>query len=599
MCGVCGTFAPRGGIDRTLVADMLSRLVHRGPDETYSLNTETIAAKLGRLGMTGLADGWQPSEDRTGRYVALTNGEVFNAKALRAQVGPDRQGNGVDVSVIPELVARHGIPGLALIDGQFASVILDRERNVLFLARDRFGICPLYYAEVGAQTHFCSELKPLVQCVERAWRLDITAVDQYFSLGNVVAPRTLVDGVRAVPPGCAVRFGDGPAQTVRYWRYGDFADEHDASEAGSSEAVSAEDLRAALRRSTRDRLTADVEIGAYLSGGFDSTAIVTEAAALLDRPVRTFSVVFDDVALDEGRFQREVAEAVGSKHEQIECRPDDIMARFEEMVRHCCFPQRETYNVAAMMLAESVRAAGIKGVVSGEGADELFFGYDSYAFDSAARSSRSSRAENEQAWGRADFGWEVDWRRLDARRERFFSPAAREAVVGAEFWRDRLIPFTDDQARRLSPMRLRSIADVYVQLSGHLLGDHGDSMVMRSSIEGRYPFLGNPVVDLALRVPDEAKVVDFEGKACLRTAYRGIVPDSVIQRGKHGFTAYDLRAGTDAQTWAGWRELVRASGVFAADCLDADPRTAAAEKFDFRLSAVSIAMIMDELGLTF
>jgi asparagine synthase (glutamine-hydrolysing) len=589
MCGVCGTFATDGRIDRGVAAAMHSRLVHRGPDETYSLNTRTISAKLGRLGMTGLVDGWQPAEDRSGRFVAMTNGEIFNAGQLRSTVGQDRQRNAVDVAVIPELVAQHGIGGLGLVDGQFATVVLDRAENLMYLARDRFGICPLYYTVEEAAVHFCSEIKPLVRCLDRNWRLNPAAVDQYFSLGNIVAPQTLVAGVLAVPPGCAVRFGTGEPATLRYWRYGEFAE--------TGEEVSAEALRDGLRRSTRDRLTADVEIGAYLSGGFDSTAIVLESAGLLDRPLRTFSVVFDERSLDEGRFQTEVAELVGSKHERIRCRPADITSRFERMVRHCCYPQRETYNVAAMMLSDAVHAAGIKGVVSGEGADELFFGYDSYAFDSAARSSRSSRPENEQAWGRADFGWEVDWRRLDRRRAAYLTPAAREAIAGNEFWRSRLIPFTDDEAGRLSPMQLRSVADVYVQMCGHLLGDHGDSMVMANSIEGRYPFLGNPVVSLALRTPDAAKVVDFEGKACLKNAYQGIVPDSVLRRGKHGFTAYDLRSGLDARTWAAWRELVAASGVFAADCLDADPRTTQREKFDFRLSVISIAMVMDELGL--
>ncbi|WP_055484488.1 asparagine synthase (glutamine-hydrolyzing) [Streptomyces sp. WMMB 322] len=589
MCGVCGTFSPNGGGDRSIAAAMHSRLVHRGPDETYSLNTQTISVKLGRLGFTGLVDGWQPAEDRSGRYVAMTNGEVFNSQALREKVGTDRQINGVDVSVVPELVAQYGIEGLRLVDGQFATVIFDRAANSLFLARDRFGICPMYYTVTGSDVHFCSEMKPLVQCVDRPWKVDIGAVDQYFSMGNIVAPRTLVKEVQAVPPGGAVKFDANGQETQRYWRYGEFSP--------ATRPVSGEALREGLKESIRDRLQADVEIGAYLSGGFDSTAILMEAAALADQPVRTFSVVFDDPGLDEGRFQRQVADTVGSKHEQILCSQNDIASRFEEMVRHCCYPQRETYNVAAMILASTVRSSGIKGVVSGEGADELFFGYDSYAFDSATRSNRSSRAENEQAWGRADFGWEVNWRKLSQRREAYLAPLAQEALKGHEFWRTRLIPFSDDEVKSLSAMQLRSIADVYVQMSGHLLGDHGDSMLMGNSIEGRYPFLGNSVVSLALQAEDSAKVVDFEGKACLKSAYEGIVPESVLRRGKHGFTAYDLRSVTDARTWDDWRGLVEASGIFTPDCIEKTTGQGGADKWDFRLSAISIAMIMDELGL--
>ncbi|MBQ1017632.1 asparagine synthase (glutamine-hydrolyzing) [Micromonospora sp. D93] len=590
MCGVCGTYSPTERFDRGLVAAMHTGLVHRGPDETYSLNTPWASAKLARLGMTGLVDGWQPAEDRSGRYLAMTNGEVYNHRALRQQGSDNPGSNGVDVAVIPELVANHGIAGLGLVDGQFATVILDRSDNSLLLARDRFGICPLYYTVDGAQVHFCSEIKPLVRCVDRSWKVDVGAIDQYFSLGNIVAPRTLVAGLMAVPPGCAVRFDANGHETIRYWRYGDFTD--------GGPPMSDEELRDSLRQSTRARLRADVEIGAYLSGGFDSTAIVMEAAGLFDRPVRSYSVVFDDPALDESEFQREVAERAGTKHEQIMCRPADVMSRFEEMVRHCGYPQRETYNVAAMMLAEAVRADGIKGVVSGEGADELFFGYDSYAFDSATRFRRAGRPENEHAWGSAEFGWEVDWRKLDQRRATYLSPAAREAIIGNEFWRSRLIPFSDEEAGRLSAMQLRSVADVYVQMSGHLLGDHGDAMLMKTSIEGRYPFLGNSVVSAALQIGDDAKVVDYEGKSCLRSAYAGIVPDRVLRRGKHGFTAPDLESITDVQIWSGWREMVAATGLFAPGCLDAS-RADRPDKWDFRLSAISIAMVMDELGLGF
>jgi asparagine synthase (glutamine-hydrolysing) len=189
----------------------------------------------------------------------------------------------------------------------------------------------------------------------------------------------------------------------------------------------------------------------------------------------------------------------------------------------------------------------------------------------------------------------VDWGKVARRREGFLTPSAREALTGDEFWRSRLIPFSDQEVQQLSRMQLRSIADVYVQMSGHLLGDHGDSMVMRHSVEGRYPFLGNSLVALALQIEDDRKMADFEGKACLRSAYEGIVPQSVLRRGKHGFTAYDLQSSASARTWDDWRALVEASGLFTPGCLE---RPAETDKWDFRISAISIAMIMDELGLT-
>ncbi|EWC61949.1 Asparagine synthetase [Actinokineospora spheciospongiae] len=590
MCGICGTFAPGGDPDRTLSATMVRRITHRGPDEVYSLNTPSVSMKLARLGMTGLVHGWQPAEDRSGRFVAMTNGEIYNAARLRRELGGDDWANTVDVAVVPELVARHGVAGLARIDGQFATAVLDRAENALYLARDRFGVCPLHYTGVGGQVHFCSEIKALVTTVPGPWRVDHTAVDQYLSLGNVVAPRTLVRDVRAVPLGCAVRFDADGQETIRYWRYGGFT---------AGEDVPAEELRERVRTAVGDRLTADVEIGAYLSGGFDSSTIVVEAARLLEKPPKTFSVVFDDAALDEGRFQRVVAEVAGSEHHQVRCTAADVAGEFEAMVRHCCYPQRETYNVAALMLSREVGFAGVKGVVSGEGADELFFGYDSYVFDAARRKPPTAREENASAWGRADFGWEVDWARLAARKEACLAPEAAEAVAGREFWRDRLVPLTDAEAAALTPMQLRSVADVHVQLAGHLLGDHGDSMLMANSIEGRYPFLGNGVVDAALRVADERKVADFEGKACLKQAYAGLLPESVLHRAKQGFTAHGLTAVADGPTLTRWRDLVAASGLFRPDALDALDGLAARrpDKWDVRLSVISISTVVDELGL--
>ncbi len=588
MCGLCGTFAPDGSLNRAVAASMHSRLVHRGPDETYSLSTPTLSVKLGRLGMTALKDGWQPAEDGTGRFVAMTNGEVFNYKELCEGLGNHRPANRVDVAVIPEIFARYGPAGLELIDGQFATAIYDRAENSLYLGRDRFGICPMYYTVLDSAVHFCSELKPLVKCVPNSWRLDISAVDQYLSLGNIVAPRTLVKDVHAVPPGCVVKFGDDSPRTIRYWRYGEFA--------VTDLPVTAEDIRAALQLSVRDRLRADVEIGAYLSGGFDSTALVMEAARVLEKPTRTFSVLFEDAALDEGRFQREVSEAVGSEHHQIRCSPAHVASEFEDMVRHCCYPQRETYNVAALMLSREVHLTGLKGVISGEGADELFFGYDSYAFD-AARRMRGSHAENEQAWGRPDFSWEVDWLKLDRRRQLCLTPQALAALAGNEFWRDRLIPFSEQEVSSLTQMQLRSIADVYVQLSGHLLGDHGDTMLMASSVEGRYPFLGNSMVSLGLRIGDGEKVVDFEGKACLKAAYAGIIPQQVLQRAKQGFTAYGLSAMADGRMLSDWQDLAAASGVFLPDSLDGLDPDRTPGKWDLRLSVISISMVIDELGL--
>ncbi|MCO7188408.1 MULTISPECIES: asparagine synthase (glutamine-hydrolyzing) [unclassified Pseudoalteromonas] len=590
MCGISGTYSFDGHLDRTNVSAMHDMLTHRGPDETYSLDTHCVSAKLGRLGMNGLATGWQPAHDSTQRYVALTNGEIYNAQTLIDELEltiPD--GNAVDVAIIPELISRFGIDGLKKVDGQFACMVFDKQERRLILARDRFGVCPLYYAVLGNKVHFCSELKPIVRTVNHRWQLDATAVDQYFNLGNVVAPNTLVSDVKAVEPGCAVLFDVASIDVHRYWRFGEF----DVSDS----PVDPEQLHETVKRSVADRLHSEVEIGSYLSGGFDSSAILADASALSESPIKTFSVTFDEPGLDESKFQRTVSDAMHSIHHEVVCSKGDIGRRFEEMVRHCCFPQRETYNVAALMLSESVQLSGVKGVLSGEGADELFFGYDSYIFDSLAKNKTSESMVNEQAWGRADFSWEVDPIKVQARKEVFLSQSMQDAIKGNEYWRKRLIPYSESELKGLSKMQLRSIADVYVQLSGHLLGDHGDAMVMANSIEGRYPFLGNSVVAMAMNISDAQKVANFEGKACLRKAYDQVLPREVLTRAKQGFTAYDLVHVVDDKTWSRWRELTHSAGIFNNHCMDNRFSNYREEKWDFRLASISLAIIIDELGL--
>ena len=267
------------------------------------------------------------------------------------------------------------------------------------------------------------------------------------------------------------------------------------------------------------------------------------------------------------------------------------------MVRHCCAPQRETYNVAALQLSSAVKASGIKGILSGEGADELFFGYDSYAFDSVGRPPRFDRDENASLWGDAQFSWELDWRTIGDRKKRYFTSDGLARLEGREFWRSRVIPFDDHEVAQLTTMQLRSIVDVYVQMSGHLLGDHGDSMLMANSVEGRYPFLANEVTAIALGVPDEEKVVDFEGKAFLKNTFNPILPTSVANRGKQGFTAPDLREAVSKNEWSRWEELVDSTEILSVFGLAKRPEDAR-NKWDFGLSAISIAIIMDELKLT-
>jgi|GEM_PF-4949256 asparagine synthase (glutamine-hydrolysing) len=592
MCGICGSYKINGQVDRKPATDMVHRIAHRGPDEILSYDIANLSVKTARLTMTGLHNGWQPCISSNSRFICMANGEIFNARDLIREYGLNVGHNLSDIAVIPEIIANFGIEGLSLIDGQFAAAIYDSKLDELLLMRDRFGICPLYYSERNGTIHFCSELKPLVQSVEGSWSLDLEAVDQYFSLGNIVAPVTIVSEVRSIKPGSVIIFSKSSplGASEHYWRYGLFNTDDNFPSSTS--------LRDSLVESVSSRMAAEVEIGSYLSGGLDSTALAILARRELQHPLSTFSSTTPGSSIDESKYQKIVVNQYDIEHHEVPCTPSDIHDLLEQSIRHCCAPQRETYNVAALQLSRSVNAHGIKGVISGEGADELFYGYDSYLFDHAGKKTHAEDARNKSAWGRSDFSWEVNWDNIEKRKKLYLNNSYFNNCADMEFWKRRLIPFSDAEVKDLTLLQMRSIADVYVQLSGHLLGDHGDAMVMNHSVEGRYPFLSNSIVEFVLRCPDEQKIENFETKAILKKAVRGLIPDEIIDRGKQGFTSPSLslnEAFSDDRV-AYWRQLVDSAKIFNTSAVLADFGKTN-EKWDFALSAISIAIIVDELKL--
>jgi len=581
MCGVTGVFDLRGAgrVEPPVVAAMTESLVHRGPDSSGLYLTPDVGLGVRRLKIIDLDSGDQPifNEDRS--LVLVCNGEIFNYRELRREL----TGKGhvfrsrTDVEVLVHLYEEHGEELVRRLNGQFAFALWDTARRRLFLARDHFGVTPLYYTVADGLFLFGSEVKAILThpAVER--RLDLAGLDQVLSLPGLVSPRTMFAGVSSLPPGhCLTVDAEGP-RARQYWDL-DYPLEGEEGET-RPEGEWVEELREVFGRSVARRLQADVPVGLFVSGGLDSSLVAAFAARQTPGVMRhTFSIAFDDGEIDETPYQRLMAEMLGSRHHEIRFGAEAIADRMREMVLHCECPVKESYNTCALALAESAREAGVKVVLAGEGADELFGGYPGYRYDAArGREVRGAAGVEEvleeelreRAWGDRGLAYEREQVPL---REIKTALYAREVAERFEEIDCMAHPLVDKS--RLSnrhALHKRSYLDFKLRLADHLLTDHGDRMVMARSVEARYPFLDLELIDLARRVPPALKLKDLTEKYLVRRMAESRIPRAIVEREKFGFRAPGspglLRGGYEWVEELLAPETVRRHGVFDPDAV--------------------------------
>ncbi|WP_336317611.1 asparagine synthase (glutamine-hydrolyzing) [Streptomyces lavendofoliae] len=568
MCGVFGCVDWGTGPDPGGLALMAAQLHHRGPDEDGTYTDAHVAFGCKRLSIVDLAGGGQPFFSEDGSVAVVCNGEIFNHRQLRDELaGRHRFRSQCDVEVIVHLYEERGMELVHALNGQFAFALHDRRRDTVFLARDHFGICPLYYRPTDDGLLFASEIKAI-----HAGRggpspaLDLTGLDQVLCLPALVPPRTMFEGVRSLRPGHYLQVTPAGATEHEYWdlEYPSAREtaERSRSSLRASEAEYRERILAALRRAVRARLQADAPIGLYVSGGLDSALVAALAAEAHDGHVSdVFSVGFTDSELDESSYQRLVADRLGYPQHRVEVSADDICRHLERTVWHSETPLRESYNVASLLLAAAARESGTKVVLAGEGSDEFFAGYSGYRFDALRPTPphdvpAEERAHRERLWGDPDYGYDLDFRALDRIRNQLYSAELRSSLEEFSCTGPAAPPLVDgSRLRGRHRMHQRSYLDVKLRLTDHLLGDHGDRMTMANSVEGRYPFLDLDFVRVAMEVPPDLKLHDFEEKYILKRAARGLVPASVAEREKFPFTAQSSA------------HLVRAAPEFTGDWL--------------------------------
>jgi len=598
MCGIAGilNLSPNAPPDRVFLANMITALHHRGPDGYGFYSDADIGLAHARLSIIDLAGGKQPihNEDRT--VWVVFNGEIFNYVELRRDL--EHRGHRFytqsDTEVIVHAYETYGDEFVNELNGQFAIALWDTRRKRLILTRDRTGIRPLFYTRVKDRLLFASEVKAIFADPAVPRRLDVNALGQIFTYWSVLPPASAFEGIHCLAPGHLAVVEGGKLRIRKYW---DWEFPAHPVEPAASAAQLAEELRTLLIDAVRLQLRADVPVGAYLSGGLDSSVITTLIKHYTDTPLRTFSVTFDDDEFDESVYQRELVQHLGTTHTSLRCTRADICAAFTRTVWHAETPVVRTAPTPLMLLSASVRAADYKVVLTGEGADEVFGGYDLFK-EAKIRRFWARRPSSKMrpailarlypylkhspaatpAFGEQFFkqGFEHRHRPFFAHIPRwtttqrlwqFLHPDVRASLRDVDPYAaiERTLPADIGQ---WPPLGRDQYIEAHTLLSGYLLSSQGDRMGMANSIEGRFPFLDHRVIEFANRLPPQYKIQGLIEKFLLKKSMHGLLPASILARSKQPYRAPDVPSFFDNGQPADYVEdlfseqRLRDSGIF-------------------------------------
>ncbi len=556
MCGIVGQARSDGNpVDPGLVHEMCAGLEHRGPDSRGVHVEGPVGLGIQRLRVIDLATGDQPvyNEDRT--VAVVLNGEIYNYRELRRRL----RGQGHrfvtdgDTEVIAHLYEEEGPDFVRSLEGMFGVAVWDVRREELLLARDRIGKKPLFYGSRDGAISFASELWALLADPAISTEPDADALDRFFTYTYVPDPFSAFRGVRKLPPGSLLRWRGGEASIERYWEVDFTAPVEVASEQEAGELV-----RDAVREAVRRRLIADVPVGAFLSGGVDSTAVVAAMAELSSGPVKTFSIGFESEHFDELPYARQVAERFGTDHQELVVRPDAVEL-LPKLVRHYGEPFADHSAIPSFYLAEMTSRA-VTVALTGDGGDEVFGGYDRYAngalLEKLDRLPRGARVALAGALGMVPADGDLNSARNRARRMAALLPLSpsdryvramsrfgidlRGTLYRPEFVEELIGPASMTITEAWEGSKAPNIVDrmLDVDRRTYLPGDllvKMDIATMAYGLEARSPLLDPAVIALGASLPARFKVRGREKKIALRAALRGVVPDEWIDRSKQGF----------------------------------------------------------------
>ncbi len=556
MCGIVGTVSPatsQAEIEM-LLRQMNDQIHHRGPDEDGFFVAGPVGLAMRRLSIIDLAGGTQPVYNETRTVVTVFNGEIYNYRELTAEL--QQRGHSFttnsDTETIVHLYEEMGEECVHALRGMFALAIWDARRHQLFVARDRLGIKPLYYTQVGDQLLFASEIKALLQHPGVEARLDPTALGQYLSLKYVPAPQTLFAGISSLPPGHSLIWNERGVTIQPYWRL-QFVDGTNDS---FSERVYAERLDELLKESVNLHLRSDVPFGAFLSGGVDSSAIVALMSQILPDPVKTFSVGFSSSVgeSDELPYARLIAQRFQTDHHEVIVEAADFIDLAEKVIWHLDQPIADQATFATYMLS-TLAAQHVKMVLTGEGGDELFAGYARYAGDrfspylrnlpAPVKATALALSQRIPGMRRGKLALYALLQPDEARRLVNWFPLFNDdmhAALISDSLKERIGTTTAatryaDHLRATNaktPLNRMLAVDTQYWLPDYLLL-RGDKLTMAASLEARVPLLDHKVVEFAASVPPHFKLNGWTRKYLLKQVSRGLLPNEVIDRKKAGF----------------------------------------------------------------
>lgn len=543
MCGVVGIIdldmASRA--KKFSIENACNSMAYRGPDDTGVYCSDNVILGFNRLSIVGIDDGVQPLYNGRHDVVGVVNGEIYNYKEIKNELASKGHytRTQVDTEVIPFLYQKNEFNFLKDLNGQFAIIAHDIRQKSILLARDHFGICPLYYMINDGMLFVASEIKAILACSKIPPRLDMVALDQVLSFPGLVSPRTMFHQVYSVRPGESIEFNLGeraPKKTI-YWDF-----DYSSNCIEKDKAYYTEGLAFHLKKSLSYRLNADVPVAFYLSGGLDSSLLLGMAKDLNPTvSYSTYSMVFpDNHLIDEGKYQRLMARSAASSHNELAFNFENILTNIKKVVYHAECPVKESFDTAAIALSQHVNSLGGKVIIGGQGADELLGGYPGYKFDEfrsdiEGELSAEEAALREKIWGDPNYFYEKNQFEFSAIKKRLYSKDLVESY--SEF--NALNHFLIDKGRikNTGLFNKRSYIDFKLRLCDHLLTEHGDRMLMANSIEGRYPFLDQELVNFAMKIPPKFKMDDLSEKKILKDIAHAYIPSEIINREKFGFTA--------------------------------------------------------------
>lgn len=545
----------------------IQSLRHRGPDGEGIQDIGNVTFGHRRLSIIDLATGAQPLSNEDQSIWVTFNGEIFNYVELRQELAACGHTfrTQSDTEVLVHAYAQWGDQFISRLNGQFAFAIWDVRRQRLLLARDRVGIRPLFYTRTKKLFAFASEVKAIAEALDKRFPIDPQGLGQVFTFWSPVGAKTVFQGIHNLPPGHFLVIENGTETIQRYWNWS-FPTKANLSTRTLQDAAA--DLRDLLRDAIRLQLRADVPVGAYLSGGLDSSGLVALIRQDPSIRLRTFSVSFSDAEFDESKHQLAMSRHLGTEHSAVKCGAEDIAGAFPQLIWHTESPILRTAPAPLMLLSGLVRRSGYKVVLTGEGADEVFGGYDLFKEAKIRRFwARQPQSKlrpqlfarlypylrnspvTHRAFAQSFFGLDFTatgnpfyahlTRWTTTRRSwTFLSEDMRSALDGWNPEQDLMDQLPPDMWR-WEELGRDQYVEVATLLYGYLLSAQGDRVAMANSVEGRVPYLDHRVIEFASQLPARLKLRGLREKVVLKEALRSLLPPQIVNRVKQPYRAPD------------------------------------------------------------